>query len=66
MTDSSKKLIHLEKIPNLKDMTREQRREWAHNLHAVITAKILAQQDQGSLTAQVDGEDSDKEADDSE
>ena len=66
MTDSSKKLIHLEKIPNLKDMTREQRREWAHNLHAVITAKILAQKDQGALTAQVDGEDLDKKSDDSE
>jgi hypothetical protein len=66
MTDSSKKLIHLEKIPNLKDMTREQRREWAHNLHAVITAKILAQQDQVSPAAQAECEDSDKEADDSE
>ena len=64
MTDSSKKLIHLEKIPNLKDMTREQRREWAHNLHSLITAKLRAQEDQGSLTAQVDGEDSDKKADD--
>jgi hypothetical protein len=30
------------KLPSLKDMTDEQRREWAYELHAKLVAKMQA------------------------
>ena len=32
--------ISLVKLPSLKDMTDEQRREWAYQLHAKLVAKM--------------------------
>ena len=32
--------ISLVKVPSLKDMTDEQRREWAHQLHAKLVEKL--------------------------
>jgi len=39
-TAPKKQLISLVKLPNLKDMTDEERSEWSHQLHAKLVAKM--------------------------
>lgn len=41
-TAPKKQLISLVKVPSLKDMTDEERREWSHQLHAKLVAKMTA------------------------
>ena len=41
-TSPKKQKISLVKLPSLKDMTPEQRSEWAANLHAKLVAKMQA------------------------